>query len=205
LAASLSAADIDLSGDWRAERNGAVVANCSIAMRDGRLEFVIHRNPPERSRGRFLNQTTVIADDWGDQAVIADSGNLLRWRNSQWRRVGGGAPATPPPASLTGPWAHSADPRAQTTDNRVVLVQEGSAVSMTHTYKTNGKWVTAVCQGPVSGQALKMQCRWAPGGNPFSFANYSLALTLSADGNRLDGTLSPAAGSAQESHFSRLP
>jgi hypothetical protein len=193
---SVSAA-LDLTGQWRAERNGVFIANCSIVQSGQQLEFIIHRQPEERSRGHFVNATTVVAEDWREQAGIAENGNVVRWRNSEWRRSAA-------PASLTGAWVHSADPRAHTADSKVIVVQEGATVTLTHAYRTGGRWVTAVCHGSLAGASLPLRCRWAPGGNPLSFADFSLDLKLSADANHLDGTLSSRAGN-QQSHYSRVP
>ncbi len=107
--------------------------------------------------------------------------------------------------SLTGAWVHSADPGVQPPDSRVILVQEGARVTLTHAYKARGRWLTLVCQGTLSGQALRLPCAWAEGGNPFGFAAPSLDLKVSADGNRLDGVLSAAGGGSQGSHYARLP
>jgi hypothetical protein len=108
--------------------------------------------------------------------------------------------------SLTGPWAHSADSGAQVSDNRVILLQDGDRVTLTQTYKTSGRWMTLVCQGSLSGQALRMPCAWAPGVNPLGFANITLDLKISSDGNHLDGVInSPGGGSPQQSHYTRLP
>jgi len=122
--------------------------------------------------------------------------------------IGSSSPVgTPSPASisLTGPWVHSADARTQTPDNRVILVQDGNRVTLTQTYKTSGKWVTLVCQGPITGQDPRMPCNWAAGGNPFGFANGTLNLKISSDGNHLEGALAPTTGGSQESHYSRVP
>ena len=75
---------VPLEGQWSAYRGGAKVADCEIVRDGGRLEFIIKRNPPERSSGRFLNASTVIADAWKDQAVIRDGGRRLDWGSSYW-------------------------------------------------------------------------------------------------------------------------
>jgi len=106
--------------------------------------------------------------------------------------------------SLTGPWVHSADARTQTPENKVIIVQEGNRVTLTQTYKTNGRWVTVVCQGAISGQDLRMPCNWAAGGNPFGFANFTLNLKISADRNHLDSAPESTTG-IHESHYSRVP
>lgn len=107
--------------------------------------------------------------------------------------------------SLTGAWVHSADPSVQPPDSRVILVQEGPRVTLTHAYKARGRWLTLVCQGTLAGQALRLPCAWAEGGNPFGFAAPTLDLKVSPDGNRLDGVLTAAGAGSQESHYSRLP
>lgn len=116
-----------------------------------------------------------------------------------------GGNVSPPPATLTGPWVHSADPHTQTPDSRVILVQDGIRVTLTQAWKTNGRWVTLICQGPLSGDDLRMECAYAPGGNPFGFAGTTLNLKLSSDGNHLDGAIVAPAAARQESHYSRVP
>ncbi|MBI4892755.1 MAG: hypothetical protein HY821_19175 [Acidobacteria bacterium] len=144
--------------------------------------------------GKTLDGESVFVRGGGHHATLKRTGGS-----------GTAVPATALPESLTGPWVHSADRNAQPGDNRVVMVQSGSRVTMTQTYKTSGKWVTLVCEGPLQGQNLAMNCQWAPGGNPFGFANAVLELKLSADGNHLDGRLRATTGGAQDSHYSRVP
>lgn len=109
------------------------------------------------------------------------------------------------PATLTGPWVHSADARTQTPDSRVIVIQDGNNVAMTHAWKTRDKWVTLVCHGAFSNNDLHLQCAFAQGGNPFGFASVQIALKVSADGNHLDGAVVDAAANRQESHYSRVP
>ncbi len=133
---------------------------------------------------------------------------------SNWTRVGAApssstpAPSpSPPPStrSLTGPWVHSADPRTQTPDSRVIVVQKGSNVTMTQSWKHNGRWMTIVCKGPLAGSQLKLQCPYAEGGNPFHFEDHGeMNLRLSSDGNHLDGSNRTPSGRGQEAHYSRV-
>jgi hypothetical protein len=129
----------------------------------------------------------------------------LEFAGTLSEKPGGESVSRPPVASLTGPWVHSADARTQTPDSRVILIQDGSRVTLTNTWRTNGRWVTLVCQGSLSGIDLPMQCAYAPGGNPFGFANTFMNLKLSADGNHLDGGITAPPAAIQESHYSRLP
>jgi hypothetical protein len=116
---------------------------------------------------------------------------------------GSSKPQTSPSTSLTGAWVHSADPRTQVPDSLVIIVQDGSSVNLTQTYKTSGKWVTLACRGVLSGLDLPMLCNWVPGGNPFGFAgNWKWEMKVSADGNHIDGA-DPKSG--HEAHYSRRP
>jgi hypothetical protein len=110
---------------------------------------------------------------------------------------------TPPPTvlSLTGPWVHSADPNFKTHDDRVIVIQEGTQVTITNTWKYNGRWMVVVCRGPLSGNTVRAQCHYAPGGNPFGFGEGVATWVLSRDWNHLDGTIL----GGQESHYSRIP
>ena len=116
--------------------------------------------------------------------------------------------AVPPPVkTLTGAWVHIADASIQTPDSKVIVVQDGSLVTLTMAYKssgTQGYWVTLICTGPLSGSDVHLRCNWAPGGNPLGFAgNALLVMRVSADGNHMDGMLQ-STGGTQESHYSRL-
>ncbi len=77
-----------LAGRWVARVCGKKRADCSIEERDGGLVFVIHRTPEERSTGRFVDGTTVVAEQWGPQRgrVTAD-GRRIDWPGSFWKRV----------------------------------------------------------------------------------------------------------------------
>jgi hypothetical protein len=93
-------------------------------------------------------------------------------------------------------------------DSKVIIIQEGTQVTLTQTYKaegTQGHWVTLVCTGPLSNGVIQMRCNWAPGGNPLGFAGDSrITMRLSTDGNHLDGTLQSGPGNP-ETHYSRIP
>ena len=126
-----------------------------------------------------------------------------------WKRVAGGSKdnVSQKPANLTGAWVHSADPSAQTPANKVIIVQDGTQITLTQTYKsegTQGYWVTLACTGPLSNREVRLRCDWAPGGNPLGFAGpFQITMRLSDDGDHLDGTLQNRSGS-QESHYSRV-
>jgi len=178
-----ASAQVDLTGEWNAIRNGAVVAKCSIKQSSGQLEFVIHRQPEERSRGRFINETTIVASDWGEQGAIAEGGNLIRWRNSEWRRVSasGGTAAN---IGLNGCWNKCA----------VQLYQEGERVYFTAAWKNepgewHAGWVIQRGEGWIRGQDLYLQNVTWPSvylkGKPGPKTEYHMR--LSADGNVLQG------------------
>lgn len=113
---------------------------------------------------------------------------------------------SPPVSSLTGPWVHSADPNFHRDDDKVIIVQDGNQATLTQTTKVNGRWVTAVCRGSISGRDFQGPYNYAPGGNPFGYSNITLTLKISADGNHLDGAISSLkTGGSQESHYSRVP
>ena len=77
-----------LAGRWQAFRGGNKVADCSIQQAEGRLTFIIQRSPEERSSGRFLDSSTVSADDWGAQrGRISADGRRIEWATSYWQRV----------------------------------------------------------------------------------------------------------------------
>jgi len=78
---------LTLGGQWAAFRDGVKVADCEIIQSGATLEFVIKRNPAERSRGRIISANTVIADDWKQQATIRQDGRHLDWGNSYWIRA----------------------------------------------------------------------------------------------------------------------
>ena len=172
-------------------------------------------------RQRYAAQFT-IRKGANCPAQVADCACVFRTGGSFSRRLeqfgGDGAATTTqrtsvsstkavaPIASLTGPWVHSADQRTQTPDNKVILIQDRDRVTMTQTYKTdktNGRWVTLTCQGSISGDDLRMQCVWAPGGNPFGYADFALSLRISSDRNHLDSAPESTTG-IQESHYSRV-
>lgn len=96
---------------------------------------------------------------------------------------------------------HSADPAFKTHDSKVIVIQNGSQVTITHTWKYNRRWMVAVCRGALSGNTLRADCNYAPGGNPFGFSAGVATWVVSGDGNHLDGTI----GGGQESHYSRIP
>ncbi len=99
---------LDLSGRWQAFRDGSKVADCSIQQDGGKLTFIIHRTPEERSSGRFLDEVTVSADDWGLQrGRVSADGRRIDWQGSHWVRVDDGAGSPPPPVTLpnlSGRW-----------------------------------------------------------------------------------------------------
>ncbi len=192
---------IQLAGVWNVYVAGKMLGTGQVLQTSLSLTFINERG--NRSQGTIKNETTVVATDWGNlQGGLAEGGRRINWANgSYWTRDS----AQDPIQSLTGPWVHSADPNFHTDDSKVIVIQDGNRVTLTQTYKVSGRWVTLVCQGSISGQDLRMQCNWAPGGNPFGFANTTLNLKLSSDGNHLDGTISPNTGSSQESHYSRVP
>ena len=174
---------IDLTGEWTAVRNGAVLAKCSIRQTGGQLEFIIHRNPEERSRGRFLNANTIVASDWGDQGVIAEGGNLIRWRNSEWRRgdtTGGKAGDI----GLNGCWNKCS----------IHFFQDGERAYYTASWKNGPQewhpgWVIQRGEGWLKGRDLVLEnVVWAPvylKGSPQPKTQYYMR--LSEDGNVLQG------------------
>lgn len=77
-----------LAGRWEAWAGGKKTGDCSIEEKDGGLVFVIHRTPPERSTGRYVDGTTVVADAWGPQrGRVSPDGRRIDWASSFWRRV----------------------------------------------------------------------------------------------------------------------
>jgi hypothetical protein len=128
--------------------------------------------------------------------------------DAQLEREGGGSiPPPPPTKSLTGAWVHSADSSTQTPNGKVIVIQDGSMVTLINSYKaegTQGYWVTLVCTGPLSSGEVRLRCNWAPGGNPLGFAgNFLLVMRVSADGYHMDSAPQSATG-MQESHYSRM-
>lgn len=79
---------MDLTGNWVVYIEGRLPAHSSIERtRDG-LEFIIHRNPEQRSTGRFLNDDTVIAEDWESQVgQVSADGRRIDWPGSWWIRA----------------------------------------------------------------------------------------------------------------------
>jgi hypothetical protein len=184
------------------DSNGAEVGRLEGTV-DGRRVRLVRRWPGgtqsyELTLDGTLNRMSGTFDGARDTTVGNDA---------QLEREHGSAAPTPLAVSLTGPWVHSADPNARTEDSRVIVVHEtkGNEVTMTHAWKTGGRWVTAICQGPLAGHELRMECRFAAGGNPLGFAAFSLHLQLSADGNHLDGSIVNPVPARQESHYSRIP
>lgn len=77
----------NLAGPWIAYVKGRKVADCAIEQRGDALTFILRRTPEERSTGRFLNATTVIAEAWrAQQGVIVERGNRIDWPGSHWMR-----------------------------------------------------------------------------------------------------------------------
>jgi hypothetical protein len=77
-----------LAGRWEAWVGGKKRADCSIEEKGGGLVFVIHRTPAERSTGRFVDGTTVVAEQWGPQrGRVSADGRRIDWASSFWRRV----------------------------------------------------------------------------------------------------------------------
>ena len=98
-----------LAGRWVAKVGGKKTGDCSIEEKEGRLVFVIHRTPEERSTGRFADGSTVVADQWGPQrGRVSADGRRIEWEGSVWERVdaaAGDAGGTPvPPFRLAGRW-----------------------------------------------------------------------------------------------------
>jgi hypothetical protein len=118
-------------------------------------------------------------------------------------RLGEGFGQTPPTVdkSLTGAWVHSMDPKLLTPNSRVIVIQEGSQVTMVRAEKYRGKWIVSRCVGTLSSKVLRANCDYSPGGNPFGFAATVESWKVSADGNRLDGIIE----GGHESHYSRIP
>ena len=108
-----------------------------------------------------------------------------------------------PSKSLTGAWVHSADPSFHTDDSKAIVIQDGNQVIMTRSWKANGRWMVQVCRGTLSGNGLRAECDYAPGGNPFGFPPAIENWQVSQDWDHLDGT-STWKGGGQESHFSRI-
>lgn len=175
-----------------------------------------------RAHGRRLSSAdNVLCNLEGtiqpDGRVIQGTGACPGVNSGWWWRItlpagGAGGQGAQPPAtparSLTGAWVHSAASSTQTPDSKVIIVQDGTQVTLTQSYKsegTQGHWVTLVCVGPLSNGEVRLRCDWSPGGNPLGFGGDFLILArLSADGNHLDGTLQSGSGS-QETHYSRIP
>jgi hypothetical protein len=195
-------APIQLAGVWNVFVAGKMVGTGQVLQTGRTLTFINERG--NRSQGTLKDETTVVATDWSNlQGVLAEAGRRINWANSTyWTRNSGQSPIQ----SLTGPWVHSADPNFRSDAPKVIVIQDGNQVTLTQTYEVNGRWVALICQGSISGQDLRMQCNWAPGGNPFSYANGTINLKLSSDGNHLDGINARwAGGGTQESHYSRVP
>ena len=112
------------------------------------------------------------------------------------------APAAQP-KSLTGAWVHSSVGTTPTPDSKVIIIQDGQQVTFVQSYKAEAnrnQWQTLSCVGPrVDGQ-VRLQCKWAPGGDPMGYGSpWSVTFNVSPDGNHLDGIGKDA------HHYSRVP
>lgn len=201
-----------LEGAWRAvwEAKGLDKSGYRITQdASGNLTFIAPDG--NRSNGRFIGSQSVEATDWGGgKGSISRDGETIKWDNgSRWIRAQG-APPPPPPSpskSLTGAWVHSADGSTQTPDSKVIVLHEGKQVTLVGTYKmavNRNLWQTFRCVGQLSGNELPMQCRWIEGGNPMSYADWSLNFQVSPDRNHLD-YIHTKSGPGQDSHYSRVP
>jgi hypothetical protein len=79
---------VDLVGNWVVYIEGRLPAQSSIDYTGNGLEFIIYRNPEQRSAGRFLDDSTVVADDWDAQVgQISADGRRIDWPGSWWIRT----------------------------------------------------------------------------------------------------------------------
>lgn len=78
-----------LAGRWEAWVGKRRTGTCSIQEGAGKsLVFIIHRSPPERSTGRFVDSRTVVADQWGPQrGRVSVDLRRIDWAGSTWKRV----------------------------------------------------------------------------------------------------------------------
>jgi hypothetical protein len=118
------------------------------------------------------------------------------------------APIAPPVAatsrSLTGPWVPWAD-LTYTGVSQAIMVQDGPRVSLLVSRSESGSWLTMMCVGPLESGKIEFSCRYAPGGNPLGAGQGTMSVTLSADGNHLDGFMDWERGTRQPAHWTRKP
>ena len=193
---AVSVLTVTLSGDQvrisRTDSGGATAG--ATAVYDGTLapDGTLRGTEVVTWPGHFSNQRQT----WEARILPSDADGAI-------------PPTTPVARSLTGAWVHSADSSVQVPDNKVIVIQDGSQVSLTQSYKsagTQGYWVTLFCSGPLVDGEARLHCDWAPGGNPLGFAgNSQLTLHVSADGDHLDGmSQNVKKTQSQESHYSRI-
>jgi regulation of enolase protein 1 (concanavalin A-like superfamily) len=80
----------NLSGKWESHQKGRKVVDCEIEQDGEQLTFIIrNRTPESRSPGRFIDDTTVLAEDWKSQASLQGNNRRLVWgTHSEWVRPG---------------------------------------------------------------------------------------------------------------------
>lgn len=81
---------------------------CSIDQQGAALTFVNERG--ERSRGRFVDGTTVVATDWNLRGTLRNGGQRLEWSNGTWweRRATAATPPSAATVNIAGTWRHGA-------------------------------------------------------------------------------------------------
>ena len=111
--------------DPRAGNEGSGIETVEQDRADrGRLVFRNHRG--NASKGRFLNATTVVADDWegGLRGTLENYATTIRWANgSTWSRAGSVVPVTPSLPWIGGAWS-GVDPRAGAEGSGMETVEQ---------------------------------------------------------------------------------
>jgi hypothetical protein len=150
----------DVAGEWmegtnrvRVSQTGAnLVATCTYGNVSWRMEGTISRNGI--LTGKLVHTAGVSPSVTGyaqdRNLTLSADGRTLEGRAVfaggagghalTWKRVAGGeqSSSNQKPANLTGAWVHSADASTQTPGNKVIIIQDGSQITLTQTYKSDG-------------------------------------------------------------------